>query len=149
MMNATIDSSQAPFDAAWLDAVGVGLDEPGRALMAQAADWVRDSLRGVNASTGEPLDAHSAAVARILAELGSDAPTRAGALLSVQPSALDAPERQDPVRKAFGPEVATLVLGVRALLRLGQVAGQAQADPSAGDQKEMRDRKSKRLNSRH
>ncbi|MDN5842743.1 MAG: HD domain-containing protein, partial [Alcaligenaceae bacterium] len=137
-MNATTDSLQDPFDAAWLDAVGVGLDAPGRALMARAADWVRDSLHGVNAGTGEPLDAHSAAVARILADLGSDAPTRAGALLSVQPSALDAPGRQDPVRKAFGPEIATLVQGVRALLRLGQVAGQAQADPSAGDQKEMR-----------
>lgn len=137
MMSASIESLQAPFDAAWLQAASDGLDEAGRLLLIQASDWVRESLRTVQASTGEPLDAHCAAAAVILAELGSDAQTRASALLAVQPVPAGAVARQDPMQKAFGPEVMTLVQGARALLRLGQVAGRAHDDPSGGDQKEM------------
>lgn len=137
MMSVSIESQQAPFDAAWLEDASVGLDEAGRLLLMQAADWVREPLRAVQASTGEPLDTHCAAVAVILAELGSDAETRASALLAVQPVPAGEVARQDPLHKAFGPEVMTLVQGARALLRLGQVAGRAHDDPSGGDQKEM------------
>ncbi|MER1966175.1 bifunctional (p)ppGpp synthetase/guanosine-3',5'-bis(diphosphate) 3'-pyrophosphohydrolase [Castellaniella sp. GW247-6E4] len=135
-MSAPIESETAdPFDAAWLQAAGDGLDEAGRALLAQAAEWVREPLRGIRASTGEALDAHSAGVVAILAALGSDAVTRAAALLAVQSAPAGEAARQDPMRKAFGPEVMTLVQGVRALLRLGQVAGRAE-DAADGDQKE-------------
>ena len=130
--SATVD----PFDAAWSLAAGDGLDEAGQALLARAADWVRAPLRGARASTGEPLDAHSAAVVLVLAKLGSDAVTRAAALLAVQPEPEGAVTRQDPMRKAFGPEVTTLVQGVRALLRLGWVAGRAE-DAADGGQREM------------
>src|SRR5690606_15458171 len=88
------------------------------------------------ASTGESLDAHAAAVVLILCGLGSDAATRAAALLAVQPVPAGEVTRTDPVRKAFGPEITTLVQGVRALLRLGTVAGRA-GDVSGADQKEM------------
>jgi len=75
-------------------------------------------------------------VALILRDLGSDAATRAGALLAVQPVPAGELSRADPLRKAFGPEVATLVQGARALLHLGAVAGRA-GDESGADQKEM------------
>src|SRR5690606_31938165 len=101
-MSDPIPSATAdPFDAAWSLAAGDGLDEAGRALLARAADWVREPLRGARASTGEPLDAHSAAVVLVLAGLGSDAVTRAAALLAVQPEPEGAVTRQDPMRKAF------------------------------------------------
>ncbi len=136
-MSDPIPSATAdPFDAAWSLAAGDGLDEAGRALLARAADWVREPLQGARASTGEPLDAHSAAVVLVLAGLGSDAVTRAAALLAVQPEPEGAVTRQDPMRKAFGPEVTTLVQGVRALLRLGWVAGRAE-DAADGGQREM------------
>src|SRR5690606_27756611 len=99
-------------------------------------EWVRTPLRGMSASTGEPLDAHSAAVVVLLAELGSDAVTRAASLLAVLPATADGEARQDPMRKAFGAEVATLVQGVRALLRLGRVAGRTD-DEADGSQREM------------
>ncbi|MGB6243110.1 MAG: bifunctional (p)ppGpp synthetase/guanosine-3',5'-bis(diphosphate) 3'-pyrophosphohydrolase [Castellaniella sp.] len=125
-----------PFDPAWFQAAVQGLDAEGAALLRQAVDWVSEPLRQVRASTGEPLDAHCAAVVLILRDLGSDAATRAGALLAVQPVPAGELSRTDPLRKAFGPEVATLVQGTRALLHLGAVTGRA-TDSSGADQKEM------------
>ncbi|MEO6960158.1 MAG: bifunctional (p)ppGpp synthetase/guanosine-3',5'-bis(diphosphate) 3'-pyrophosphohydrolase [Burkholderiaceae bacterium] len=130
-----------PFDKAWLERVGAGLDDAGRLLLVQAVDWVRAPLAGLTASTGEPLDAHSAAVVGILAELGTDAVTRASALIAVMPedTASASPNaRQDPLRRAFGDEVLSLVQGTQALLRLGRLAGRSSASAATGgDQKEM------------
>ena len=120
----------------WFQAASQGLDAPGVALLGQAVEWVREPLRGVRASTGEPLTGHSANVVLILRDLGTDAVTRAAALLAVQPVPAGEVARADPLRKAFGPEIATLVQGVRALLRLGAVAGQV-GSTSGADQKEM------------
>ena len=128
--------STDPFGPDWFLAACAGLDEAGTAVLRQAVDWVRDPLRGVRASTGEALDAHAAAVVLILSDLDSDAATRAAALLAVQPVPVGELSRTDPLRKAFGPEITTLVQGVRALLRLGAVAGRA-GDVSGTDQKEM------------
>jgi len=125
-----------PFDAAWLREASQGLDAGGEALLRQAADWVREPLRDARASTGEPLGSHCAAVALILRDLGSDAASRAAALLTVQPVPGGGLSRTDPLRKAFGPEIATLVQGARALLHLGAVAGRVGTD-SGADQKEM------------
>ena len=71
----------------------------------------------------------------------TDAATRAAALLAALPTDLTAPApalRNDPVAAAFGQEVARLVQGTRALLRLGVVARHA-SDVAAesGSQKEM------------
>ncbi|WP_298013885.1 bifunctional (p)ppGpp synthetase/guanosine-3',5'-bis(diphosphate) 3'-pyrophosphohydrolase [uncultured Castellaniella sp.] len=129
-------ASTDPFDPDWFRAATQDLDADGVELLRQAVDWVREPLRQTRASTGEPLDAHCAAVALILRDLGSDAATRAGALLAVQPVPAGELSRADPLRKAFGPEVATLVQGARALLHLGAVAGRA-GDESGADQKEM------------
>lgn len=128
-----------PFDAVWFEAASRGLDEPERAQLAKAVDRVRAPLQGEFALTGEPLDAHAAAVTLILAGLGADAATRISAVLAVvrDDSLFDPAPKKDPITKTFGAEIATMVQGVRALLRLGYVAAQA-ADPgkAAVDQKE-------------
>jgi GTP pyrophosphokinase len=128
-----------PFDDVWFTQAGADLDDAGRALLAAAVEWVRDPIEGLKASTGEPLAQHSAAVVCILAGLGTDAVTRASALITVLP--LDASGksgREDPLRKAFGAEVVSLVQGTRALLRLGHLTGQSSDRAAAGsDQKEM------------
>ncbi|GAB2911338.1 bifunctional (p)ppGpp synthetase/guanosine-3',5'-bis(diphosphate) 3'-pyrophosphohydrolase [Paralcaligenes sp. KSB-10] len=130
-----------PFDADWLAQACADLDPAGRALVEQAAAWVREPLKGLRASTGEPLAEHSAAVVRILAELGTDAVTRASALITVMPveaSESMASAKQNPLLKTFGAEVVSLVQGTRALLRLSHLAGQSNDDSAtAGDQKEM------------
>ncbi|HEX7387263.1 MAG TPA: bifunctional (p)ppGpp synthetase/guanosine-3',5'-bis(diphosphate) 3'-pyrophosphohydrolase [Castellaniella sp.] len=125
-----------PLGPEWFQEACRGLDDEGVPLLSQAVAWVRAPLQGAQASTGEPLAAHGALVVLILQELGSDAATRAAALLAVQPVPEGEVSRSDPVRQAFGPEVITLVQGVRALLRLGTVAGQV-GSHSGADQKEM------------
>lgn len=136
-MNPSLVSDAAdPLGPQWFQAASQGLDAPGVALLGQAVEWVREPLRGAQASTGESLAAHSAGVVLILQELGTDAVTRAAALLAVQPVPVGEITRADPLRKAFGPEITTLVQGVRALLRLGAVAGQV-GGTSGADQKEM------------
>lgn len=124
-----------PFDPAWFQQAREGLDDAGADLLHRAVERVREPLQGRFASTGEALDAHSAAVVLILCGLGTDAETRAAALLAVAPE-VGSTAGLDALRKAFGAEIATLVQGVRALLRLGAVAGSAQ-DASGADQKEM------------
>lgn len=135
------DDALPPFDKAWFERVGADLDDAGRTLLARAADWVRAELSDLAASTGEPLDAHSAAVVGILAELGTDAVTRASALIAVMPvdaAGASSNAKQDPLRKAFGDEVLLLVQGTRALLRLGRLAGRSSDSAVSGaDQKEM------------
>ncbi len=132
-------SDSSPFNAEWFAHASKGLNQAGQGLLALAVDRVRKPLQGMLAKTGEPLAEHSAAVVRILAELGTDAETRASALITVLPpdagSAIGGP---DAMRKEFGAEVVSLVQGTRALLRLGNLAGQANDNAAQGsDQKEM------------
>ncbi len=130
-----------PFDASWRQEVGVGLDADGMALIDQAVAWAEPRFEGQQALTGEPLAGHGAGVVRILAALHTDAATRAAALLAALPTDLMAPApslRNDPVATAFGAEIARLLQGTRALLRLGVVARQASdAAAESGSQKEM------------
>ncbi|MBF6616560.1 MAG: bifunctional (p)ppGpp synthetase/guanosine-3',5'-bis(diphosphate) 3'-pyrophosphohydrolase [Candidimonas sp.] len=133
-------SDTAQFDAAWFARAGKDLDATGQDILRRAAVWVQPALSGLVASTGEPLDAHCAAVACTLAELGTDAETRASALLAVLPTDASAPgaAQTERLRKEFGQDVLTLVQGTRALLRLGKLAGQATETTTGGtDQKEM------------
>ncbi|MBV6305222.1 bifunctional (p)ppGpp synthetase/guanosine-3',5'-bis(diphosphate) 3'-pyrophosphohydrolase [Candidimonas humi] len=135
------DDDSPPFDADWRARAFAGLDEAGADLLWRALRWVREPLAGLRASTGEPLAGHGAAVVGILAELGTDAVTRASALLTLLPPQASGPEGRggasDPLLKAFGAEVMSLVQGTRALLRLGNLAGQSSDSAAAGgDQKE-------------
>ncbi|MCZ8411543.1 bifunctional (p)ppGpp synthetase/guanosine-3',5'-bis(diphosphate) 3'-pyrophosphohydrolase [Achromobacter dolens] len=136
-----VPDAPSPFDASWRQEAGAGLDADGLALIDQAVAWSVPRFEGQQALTGEPLASHGAGVARILAGLHTDAATRAAALLAALPTDLTAPApalRNDPVATAFGAEVARLVQGTRALLRLGVVARQASdAAAETGSQKEM------------
>ncbi|WP_447918397.1 RelA/SpoT family protein [Achromobacter aegrifaciens] len=136
-----VPDAPTPFDASWREEVGAGLDADGMALIDQAVAWAEPRFEGQHALTGEPLAGHGAGVVRILAALHTDAATRAAALLAALPTDLMAPApslRSDPVAAAFGAEIARLVQGTHALLRLGVVARQA-SDVAAesGSQKEM------------
>jgi len=125
----------------WRAAVGAGLDEDGRRLVWRARDWAAPRFAGQASPTGEPLEHHGACVAQILAGLHSDAASRAAGLLAALPTDLSAPPpalRNDPVAGEFGADVARLVQGARALIRLGYLARQG-SDSAAdtGAQKEM------------
>ncbi|WMD18044.1 bifunctional (p)ppGpp synthetase/guanosine-3',5'-bis(diphosphate) 3'-pyrophosphohydrolase [Achromobacter seleniivolatilans] len=136
-----VPDAPSPFDAAWRQEVGASLDADGLALIDQAVAWAVPRFEGQQALTGEPLAGHGAGVVRILAALHTDAATRAAALLAALPTDLMAPApalRNDPVATEFGAEIARLVQGTRALLRLGVVARQASdAEAESGSQKEM------------
>ncbi|WP_050840881.1 RelA/SpoT family protein, partial [Bordetella pertussis] len=75
------------------------------------------------------------------ASLHTDQATRVAAVLASLPADLNAPAptlRNDPVASEFGVEVARLVQGARALLRLGIVARHASdSEAESGSQKEM------------
>jgi GTP pyrophosphokinase len=141
MSVSPVIDAPSPFDASWRQEVGAGLDAAGVALIDQAVAWAIPRFEGQHALTGEPLASHGAGVVRILAALHTDAATRAAALLAALPTDLMAPApalRNDQIAGAFGAEVARLVQGTRALLRLGVVARQASdAEAETGSQKEM------------
>ncbi|WP_313067485.1 HD domain-containing protein, partial [Achromobacter animicus] len=136
-----VPDAPSPFDASWRQEAGAGLDAEGLALLDRVACWAEPRFQGQNALTGEPLAGHAAGVVRILAALHTDAATRAAALLAALPTDLMAPApslRNDPIAVAFGAEIARLVQGAYALLRLGVVARQASdASAESGSQKEM------------
>ncbi|QVQ24266.1 RelA/SpoT family protein [Achromobacter deleyi] len=136
-----VPDAPSPFDASWRQEVGAGLDADGLALIDRAVAWSVPRFEGQHALTGEPLAGHGAGVVRILAALHTDAATRAAALLAALPADLMAPApslRNDPIATAFGAEIARLVQGTHALLRLGVVARQASdAAAESGSQKEM------------
>lgn len=136
-----VSDAPTPFDAAWRKEAGAGLDADGLALLDRAVAWAEPRFEGQHALTGEPLAGHGAGVVRVLAALQTDAATRAAALLAALPTDLMAPApslRNDPIAAAFGAEVARLVQGAWALLRLGVVARQASdAAAESGSQKEM------------
>jgi GTP pyrophosphokinase len=130
-----------PLDAAWLDHAGAGLDPEWRDLLAKAAAWAVPRFGAEQALTGEPLNCHAAGATRILADLHTDGATRVAAVLAALPADLSAPvspTRDDPIADEFGAEIARLVQGARALLRLGAVA-RLSSDSAAdtGSQKEM------------
>jgi GTP pyrophosphokinase len=130
----------APFDDAWRLAAVEELDEQGAQLVERAAAWAAPRFSG-QALTGEPLAGHAAGTVRLLADLHTDALTRAAALLASLPlddPAVAGPSRDNPIEAEFGPEVARLQQGALALLRLGMVARQASdSEAGTGGQKEM------------
>lgn len=130
-------------DAVWLESCTADLDEAGKKLVTAARDKVVKVLPGRIASTGEPLDSHAAMMVTVLVGLGSDAVTRASALLAVMPELEDNENntRPETLSREFGPEVAKLVQGTRALYRLGTLTAQSGDIGAPGsDQKEMKRR---------
>jgi GTP pyrophosphokinase len=130
-----------PLDAAWLDDAAAGLDAEWRDRLGKAAAWAAPRFGDERALTGEPLIRHAAGATRILASLHTDGATRVAALFAALPADLSSPApsaRHDPVAAEFGADIARLVQGARALLRLGafaRLANDSAAD--TGTQKEM------------
>lgn len=143
MPTTTQDLLTPPFNNAWLERACAGLDSDGRKLLERTVQWVQQPLLGLKASTDELLADHSAAVVLILAELGTDAATRASALLTVLPDTQSSTNvgSADPIRKAFGSEVTSLVQGTRALLRLGHLTGLATEQSTTGNDQKEKQRK--------
>jgi len=88
--------------------------------MERACQWVRDHYVPGETVGTEPLIDHSAELVRLLSSLNSDLETRIAALLLCLPEFRG--NGIDPVQKEFGTDVAKLLQGTHALLRLGEVA---------------------------
>ncbi len=133
--------ASTPFDDAWRQAAGAGLEPDALARIERAVAWATPQFAGQHTVTGEPLARHAAGAVRILAGLQTDVAVRMAALLAALPADLSQPApplRNDPIAAEFGAEVARLVQGARALLRLGLVARHASdSEADSGDQKEM------------
>ncbi|MBO1111974.1 RelA/SpoT family protein [Bordetella petrii] len=133
--------ASSPFDDAWRQTAGAGLEPDALARIERAVAWAMPRFAGQHTATGESLARHAAGAVRILAGLQTDVAVRIAALLAVLPTDLSQPApplRNDPIAAEFGAEVARLVQGARALLRLGMVARHASdSEADSGDQKEM------------
>ncbi|RYF59385.1 MAG: bifunctional (p)ppGpp synthetase/guanosine-3',5'-bis(diphosphate) 3'-pyrophosphohydrolase [Comamonadaceae bacterium] len=141
MSSGSAFSPAGVFDAVWYEAVCAELDPAGCALIDKTLHWAQPHWQTHTAASGEPLAEHAAGTSRLLAGLHTDAATRAAAILASLPYDFSsgAPAlRDDPIAQHFGQEIARLVHGSHALVRLGVMARDAR-DQSADstDQKEM------------
>ncbi|OZI27826.1 GTP pyrophosphokinase [Bordetella genomosp. 7] len=131
----------SPFDDSWRETAGAGLEPDALQQIDSAVAWATPQFAGQFTPTGEPVACHAAGAVRILAGLQTDAATRVAALLATLPVDLAQPApplRNDPIAAEFGSEIARLVQGARALLRLGMVARHASdSEADSVDQKEM------------
>ena len=83
------------------------------ALVEKAYEYAKQAHEGTKRYSGEPYFTHPAAAAKILAEMGMDAPTIAAGLL--HDTVEDANVDLDDFKKRFGEEVYFLVEGVTKL----------------------------------
>jgi len=118
------------------EALVSGLSIDDARLIEQALDWVLERYEPAYILGHQPLWEHCLATAQILAQLQTDAATRIATLLLALPAHQG--KGLDPAAQAFGPDVSKLVLGTRALLRIGEVAREAaaQSGVDAATQKE-------------
>jgi GTP pyrophosphokinase len=86
-----------------------------RELLARAAAFAEPLYARQVLSTGEPAWAHAQGLAASLAAIGLDAPGRAAGMLFAAPKYLGEIE---PLRAAFGEEIAALAVGVERLYQL-------------------------------
>ena len=86
-----------------------------RELLARAAAFAEPLYAGQVLSTGEPAWGHAQGIAASLAAIGLDAPGRAAGMLFAAPKYLGEIE---PLRAAFGEEIAALAAGVERLYQL-------------------------------
>src|SRR5690625_392387 len=132
----TQDSS---FTVQWLEKIQAKQPAAQQAVFEQAVRYAEPWLVGLRGRTGEPIDAHCAAMVEILQRLGADVPTQACALLAYIPEDADEAVQRDKLQNEFGTEINTLVQGTRALYRIARITGGKEHDPRAHqDQREMK-----------
>jgi GTP pyrophosphokinase len=112
------------------------LDADGRSLLEQGADWMQARLPGPELPTGESVVEHAAQLAALLAELGLDAASRCAALVGPVALPADLAGHPSPLERCFGHDVAVLVQGYLALVRLGELMREG-SHASNADQTEM------------
>jgi GTP pyrophosphokinase len=100
-----------------IDAVVDHLDPADAQAVRRAWDFA-DALYGSGRlSSGESIVAHALGTARILDAVRADAAARSAGLLFAAAERLAKPEEQ--LKENFGDEIATIVVGVRQLAKLG------------------------------
>jgi len=125
----------------WLERWCADLTEPDVERLVYVSRWVEEHYRATETPSTEPLIEHYAQVATILSDMHTDAATRATALLLALP--VHEGSGLDPIGQRFGPEIGKLVVGTRALLKLGDLAREANGASALADkaqqdsQKEM------------
>src|ERR1700704_3894070 len=107
-----VDSALRPL----LESVRAGDDQHETSLIEDAYELARDAHRDQVRRSGDPYIAHPLGVAMILADLGLDDITLAGALL--HDAVEDTSVTLDDLQARFGPDVAAIVDGVTKLDRL-------------------------------
>ena len=125
-----------------LESLVAGLIPDDQEQVRQTARWACVQLTTLRNAAGESHLEHALGSAQILSDMQADAATRCAALLVGVPDEFFAkvpgePSAQ-PSASPLSPEIARLVQGTRALLRLGSIAkgaSDAAVDPTA--QKEM------------
>ena len=129
-------SDLALVSAEQVEGLSAGLSSDDVVRLTYALDWARQRYVPEAIVGNQPLWAHCLSTALILADLQSDVASRVAAILLALP--VHAGKGLDPIAKEFGPEVAKLVQGTRALLKLGEVAREATSEtvPDPADQKE-------------
>ncbi|MGH2593049.1 MAG: HD domain-containing protein, partial [Anaerolineae bacterium] len=105
-----------------LNSLPAGNGSAGGQIVIERAYLVADEChRGQKRASGEPYIQHCLAVAKILADLGLDAPTIAAGLL--HDVVEDTPIRLAQLQRDFGDEIAKLVDGVTKLGQFDQLDG--------------------------
>lgn len=125
-----------------LEPLVAGLTPHDQEQVRQTVRWACDRLASLRNAAGESHLEHALGSAQILSDMQADAATRCAALLVGVPdeAANDVQSRVDapPPTGVDSGEVARLVQGTRALLRLGSIAkGASDAAVDALAQKEM------------
>lgn len=135
----THHTQDSPFTVQWLEKIQAKQPAAQQAVFEQAVRYAEPWLVGSRGRTGEPIDAHCAAMVEILQRLGADVPTQACALLAYIPEDADEAVQRDKLQNEFGTEINTLVQGTRALYRIARITGGKEHDPRAHqDQREMK-----------
>lgn len=143
-MSSTISTptpytQDSPFTAQWLEQVQAKQPAEHQAVFEQAVRFAEPWLVGTRARTGEPIDAHCAAMVEILQRLGADVPTQVCGLLAYIPKEAGEAAQRDKVQSEFGTEINTLVQGTRALYRIAEITVGKEHDTRAHtDQREMK-----------
>ena len=101
--------------AAALDPIAEGLSGQQRALVARALEFAEPLYAGHTLSTGEPVWPHAVGLGASLASIGLDPAGRAAGVLFAAPKYVGDIE---PLREAFGDDVAALAAGVERLYQL-------------------------------
>jgi GTP pyrophosphokinase len=101
--------------ASALDPLAEGLAGAERSLVSRALEFAEPLYAGQRLSTGEPAWSHALGLGASLAAIALDAPGRAAGILFASPKYLDG---TDPLREAFGEEIAALASGVEKLHQL-------------------------------